>query len=116
MSTRVRRVSESVRGLLAEGLGDLKDPRIGFVTLTDVRMSPDLRHAEVFYTTLPDDADELERTAAGLASATPILRRDLGARLRLRHVPELRFSHDPLPEQGRRIDRLIEGHDADGGD
>ena len=104
---RVRRVSESIREVLAEVILDLKDPRIGFVTLTDVRTSPDLRQAEIFYTVLPDDEDSLASTAAGLASAQPLLRRELAGRLRLRYVPALSFTHDPVPGRGRQIDRLL---------
>ncbi len=106
-SQRVRRVSEQVREVLAEALPDLKDPRIGFITLTDVRTSPDLRHAQVFYTVLPDDEESLAQTAEGLTSAQPVLRRELATRLRMRYVPDLSFTHDPVPERGRRIDRLI---------
>lgn len=103
----MRRVSEQVREVLAEQLLGLKDPRIGFVTVTDVRTTPDLRQAEVFYTVLPDDAESLAGTAEGLASALPLLRRELAARLRMRFVPELTLTHDPLPEQGRRIEDLL---------
>jgi ribosome-binding factor A len=106
-SQRIRRVNEQVREVLAELLPGLKDPRIGFVTLTDVRTAPDLRQAEVFYTVLPDDAESLARTAEGLASAQPLLRRELGARLRMRYVPGLEFTHDPVPARGRRIDDLL---------
>ena len=104
---RIRRVNEAVREVLAELLGDLKDPRIGFVTLTDVRTSSDLKHAQVFYTVLPDDAETREATTEGLESARPLLRRELGARVRLRHVPDLEFVEDPVPEQGRRIETLL---------
>jgi ribosome-binding factor A len=107
MTQRLRRVNESVKEVLAEQLVDLKDPRLGFVTLTDVRTSPDLRSAEVFYTVLPDDQPSREATAAGLRSATPLLRRELGARLRMKHVPDLHFRHDPVPEHGRRIEQLL---------
>jgi len=109
MSQRLRRVNESVREVLAEAVLDLKDPRLGFLTLTEVRTSPDLRSAEVFYTALPDDPESLTGTAAGLASASSALRRILGARLRLKYVPDLHFTHDPLPGQGRRIDELLRG-------
>lgn len=106
-SQRIRKVNEQVREILAELLPGMKDPRIGFVTLTDVRTSPDLRHAEVFYTTLPDDEEALASTAEGLASAQPMLRRELGGRLRMRFVPALQFTHDPVPGRGRRIENLI---------
>lgn len=107
MSQRLRRVNEAVREIVAEQVGGLKDPRIGFVTVTDVRTSPDLRRAEVFYTCLPDDEAALAATAAGLSSATPVLRRELGARLRTRNVPDLHFTHDTVPEHGRHIEQLL---------
>lgn len=107
MSQRIRRVNESVKEVLAEAVLNLKDPRIGFLTVTDVRTSADLKHAEVFYTVLPDDEESLRATAEGLESAQPLLRREIGARLRMRYVPDLRFSHDPVPARGRRIDRLL---------
>jgi ribosome-binding factor A len=107
MSQRVRRVNESVREVLAEAVLGLKDPRLGFLTVTEVRSTPDLRHAEVFYTALPDDAESLASTAQGLASAQPLLRRELGARLRMKYVPELTFTHDPVPARGRRIEGLL---------
>lgn len=108
MSVRMRRVNESVKEVLAELIDTLKDPRIGFTTLTEVRTSADLRHAEVFFTVLPDDATSVARTAEGLASAAPLLRRELGARVRLRRVPDLHFTHDPVPAQGRRIEEALE--------
>ena len=114
---RMRRVNESVKEVVAELLVDVKDPRIGFVTLTDVRTSPDLRQAQVFYTVLPDDEATRAETAAGLASATPLLRRELGTRLRMRSVPDLDFTVDPVPGRGRRIESILrdqERADADG--
>lgn len=107
MKHRIRRVNEAIKEVLAELLADLKDPRIGFVTITDVRTAPDLRVSEVFFTVLPDDEESLAETAAGLRSATPLLRRQLGARVRLKYVPDLRFSHDPLPDHSRRIEELL---------
>lgn len=117
-SPRANRVPERIKEILAELVGRLKDPRIGFVTITDVRTTTDFGHATAYYTalgpsgevSLGDDAVQQaqERTAEGLASATPLLRRELGKRLRLRQVPTLEFVHDPLPEHGRRIDALIE--------
>ncbi len=111
----MRRVDEAVKEVLAGLLQELKDPRIGFVTLTDVRTSPDLARAEVFYTVLPDDPGARAETAAGLRSAAPLLRRELGARQRLRRVPELVFTHDPVPEHGRRIESLLRGQARRGG-
>lgn len=113
-SPRANRVPERIKEILAELVGQLKDPRIGFVTITDVRTTADFGHATVYYTVLDtreavldDDAAQRERTAEGLASATALLRRELGGRLRLRQVPTLEFKHDPVPAQGRRIEQLI---------
>lgn len=108
MSQRVRRVSEAVKEIVAEMLPGLKDPRIGFVTVTDVRTTADLGSSEVFFTVLPDDDEARAATEAGLRSATPLLRRELGAQLKMRRVPDLQFTPDPLPEQSRRIDALLE--------
>lgn len=107
-SPRARRVPARIQEILAEVVGTLKDPRIGFVTITDVRTSSDFGQATVYYTVLPDDHDARVRTESGLKSASPVLRRELGARMRLRHVPELVFVYDPVPAQSRRIDALID--------
>ncbi|HSK97226.1 MAG TPA: 30S ribosome-binding factor RbfA [Euzebyales bacterium] len=113
-SPRANRVPERIKEILAELVSGLKDPRIGFVTITDVRTTPDLGHATVYYTVLGqasgEGSDEAAqaRTAEGLASAQPLLRRQLGARLHVRQVPTLEFVHDPVPERGRRIEALIE--------
>ncbi|MGH8883622.1 MAG: 30S ribosome-binding factor RbfA [Egibacteraceae bacterium] len=107
MSTRLQRVNAQIQELLAEFVPTLKDPRIGFVTITAVRTSTDLGHAEVFYTVLPDDPDAREATASGLHSAAGVLRREVGERLRVRRVPNLHFTHDPAPERGRRIEGLL---------
>jgi ribosome-binding factor A len=107
MKDRIRRVNESVKEILAARLVTLKDPRIGFVTVTDVRTSTDLKQSEVFYTVLPDDEDTRQRTAEGLRSAAPLLRRELAGQLGTRNTPELDFVHDPVPAQGRRIEQLL---------
>lgn len=116
MSQRLRRVNESVKEVLAGLIVDLKDPRIGFVTVTDVRTTPDLRHAEVFYTVLPDDDETAAATAEGLDSAASMLRRELGSRLRMKNVPDLHFSTDPVPEHGRRIESLLRTQEETDGD
>jgi ribosome-binding factor A len=117
-SPRANRVPERIKEILAELIGKLKDPRIGFVTVTAVRTSTDFAAATVYDTVLRsqsageaelgDDEAARDLTAAGLESATPMLRRELGRRLRLRQVPTLQFVHDPLPEHGRRIEALLE--------
>lgn len=116
MSQRLRRVNESVKEVLASLIVDLKDPRLGFVTVTDVRTTPDLRHAEVFFTVLPDDEETIAATREGLASATSLLRRELGSRLQMKNVPDLHFKTDPVPEQGRRIESLLRNQEDTHGD
>ena len=108
MDQRSRRRGERIKQLVAELLTDMKDPRIGFVTVTEVRVSADVDHAQVFYTALPDDPDARARTADGLASAVPALQRELGRRLRTRSTPKLRFVEDPVPAHGRHIERLLD--------
>jgi ribosome-binding factor A len=107
-SQRVRRVNEALRAILAERLTELADPRLGMVTITEVRATPDLQRAEVFYTVLPDDEETRASTAEALDSAVGRLRWHVGAEMRLKRVPTLHFTEDPVPAQGRRIDDLIE--------
>ena len=85
---------------------EMKDPRIGFVSVTDVDLSPDLRHAKVFVSILGDEAAKA-RTMAGLASAQGFIRTELGGRIRLRRVPELLFRLDESIERGARVQRLL---------
>ena len=109
--SRSDRVSEQILRDLAELLRQVKDPRIaGFlplVTLTAVEVSTDYTHAKVFYTTL-SDADRHKEVACGLGHAAPYLRRELGRRLRIHHIPELHFTYDASVERGTRISRLID--------
>lgn len=102
-----RRLGERVKEIISSRLPRLKDPRIGFVTVTDVRMSRDNDRATVFYTVLPDTVEQREETAAGLASATGMLRRDLGRALTVRKTPEIVFTFDDVADRGRRIDRIL---------
>lgn len=102
-----RRLGERVKEVVSQLIPTLKDPRIGFVTVTDVRMSADNERATVYYTVLPDTEEERQRAADGLDSATGLLRRELGSALHVRHVPELRFSHDDVAESGRRIEAIL---------
>lgn len=95
------------------GRGDVHDPGIGFITLTRVRMTPDLQLARVFYTSLGDAAQRRE-TARALTRATPFLRRQLGGRLRLRRVPELEFRFDEGVGHQDRVEQLLrELHEED---
>jgi ribosome-binding factor A len=107
MTQRTDRVAEEFREIVAEELQRLKDPRIGFVTVTGVDVTPDLRRAVVFYTVFGDEAQQ-RSTAAGLRSATSHLRQALGRQVRLKVVPELEFRVDESLARSRRIDELIE--------
>jgi ribosome-binding factor A len=104
---RTQRVGEELREVLAEQIPRLKDPRIGFVTVTGVKVTADLRRVWAFYTALGDDK-ERAATRAGLRSATPYLRAAIGRQVRLKFLPELEFEEDASLEHATRIDRLIE--------
>ena len=84
----------------------VKDPRLGFVTITDVRVSGDTQNASVFYTVLGEQ-DQLDGTAAALESAKGLIRSEVGKQLGMRHVPTLEFIHDALPDSARAIDELL---------
>lgn len=105
---RIERVGEEFREILAEEIPKLKDPRVGFVTVVSVRVSPDLRHAWVAYTSMGDERAKAG-TRAALRSARPYLRAQIGRQVRLKYLPELEFEEDTTYEQGRRIDELIAG-------
>jgi len=105
---RLRRVADQIQRELSALLRvELKDPRIGLITLTGVEVSPDLAHAKVFFTTL-GDAQSLEGTHDGLHHAAGFLRSQLGRRLRLRVTPELHFHYDASVERGVRLSQLID--------
>ncbi len=105
---RVRKIADRIQVIVAEMLDRrVKDPRLGFVTITDVRVSGDTLQASIFYTVLGADED-LEGTAAALASAKGLIRSEVGKQLGMRHVPTLDFIHDALPETARQIDDLLE--------
>jgi len=104
---RLSRVGETIRAEISEMiLRDLKDPRIGLVTITDVVMSPDLRHARVYFSRI-GTKEESEESLAGLTKASGYIRRELGRRLKLKFAPELRFLHDDSLETGARISDLL---------
>jgi ribosome-binding factor A len=107
-SDRLRRVDEAVRQVLSDAVtGDLKDPRVGFVTVTAVRTTPDLRHARVFVSVL-GDAPQREATLDGLRSAHGYLQRRVAGELRLKHTPTLSFEYDDTVDRGMRISQLID--------
>ena len=107
MSERLRRVDEAVKEVLSEGIGELKDPRIGFVTVTGVRTSPDLRHAKVFVSVL-GSVEKRERSLEGLAAAHGVLQARVARELRLKRTPQLAFEYDPSVERGVRMSQLID--------
>jgi ribosome-binding factor A len=103
----MRRVNEAVRQVLSETVGELKDPRIGFVTVTGVETAPDLRHARVFVSVLGSDRQR-ERTLAGLAAAHGVLQARIASELRLKRTPQLTFEYDPTVDRGLRVSQLID--------
>jgi ribosome-binding factor A len=107
----MRRVNEAIRQVLSDALaGELKDPRVGFVTVTDVDTSPDLRHARVYVSVLGAPA-EREATMDGLRSAHGFLQGRIGDELHLKHTPELRFLYDDTAERAARLETLL--HDQE---
>ena len=105
--SRPDRVADQLRAELARLLSrEVHDPGVGFVTLTRVQVSPDLQGARVYYTSLGDEAGR-RNTARALERAAPFLRRQIGGRLRLKRVPELRFLYDDSIEGQDRIERLL---------
>ena len=107
MSDRMRRVNEAVREVISEGMGELKDPRVGFVTVTGVETSADLRQAAVFVSVLGTESKR-EKTLAGLAAAHGVLQARLARELRLKRTPQLTFEYDPTVERGVRMTQLID--------
>lgn len=105
-------IQKEISALLVKGL---KDPRIGFVTITGVEVTPDLHLARIFFTVM-GDAKSRRETEAGLKSSIPFIRRELGKRLRMRYTPDLLFEYDTSVDYGSRIDHLlqeIQGEQAD---
>jgi ribosome-binding factor A len=105
---RMRRVNEAVREVLSTRIAEgLKDPRIGFVTVTSVDTSPDLRQASVYVSVLGDDS-EREQTLAGLASAHGVLQQAIAHELRMKRTPTLQFVFDESIDRGMRISELLD--------
>jgi ribosome-binding factor A len=105
---RMRRVDEAVREVLSDVLThEVKDPRVGFVTVTDVKTSPDLSHARVYVSVL-GDAEAVSSSLEGLRSAQGFLQGRVGGELRLKHTPTLTFFHDDTAERAQRLERLMD--------
>jgi ribosome-binding factor A len=130
----MRRVDEAIRQVIGDAVaGELKDPRVGFTTVTDVRTSPDLRHARVYVSVLAlpggsggpggeaggaSTAEEREATLAGLRSAHGFLQARLASELHLKRTPTLEFAYDDTTDRAMRVERLIaaSAHDHDEAD
>ena len=111
--SRTLRIAEQIQRDLAELLRlEVKDPRIGMVTLTDVEVTADYAHAKVYFTTL-GDAGQIAAATEGLNRAAGFLRHELGHRIKLRSIPQLHFIHDESVERGVRLSRLIDAAVAD---
>src|SRR3954453_9548065 len=113
-SPRIRKIADRIQQIVAEMLERrLKDPRLGFVTVTDVRVTGDTQNATVFYTVLPDvsieqsDEAALSATAAALESPKGMIRSEVGKQLGMRHVPTLEFVADALPETARHLEEVL---------
>jgi ribosome-binding factor A len=112
-SDRMRRVDEAIREVLSDAVGQgLKDPRIGFVTVTDVKTSPDLRHARVYVTVLGGDAERAD-TLAGLQSAHGLLQRRVATQLRMKRTPTLQFLYDETTDRAMHIEELLSADDGE---
>jgi ribosome-binding factor A len=104
---RARRLAERISQIVAEMLERrIKDPRLGFVTITDTRVTGDLRDATVFYTVYGSD-DEAAASAAALASATGVIRSEVGKQTGLKHTPSITFKQDTLPAGAKSIEDLV---------
>lgn len=107
---RMRKINELLREVIAEQVGDLKDPRIGFVTVTAVDTAPDLRHATVFYTVLGDE-DTFAETHEALEHAAPYLQSIVARQVRIKYIPKIHFRVDETIERAMRINRIL--HDIE---
>jgi ribosome-binding factor A len=107
MSRRTQRLSEEIREEVARIIPTLKDPRVGFVTVTRTEMTPDLRTVRVHVGVL-GDASQRTRTLQGLGQAAGFIRRELGRRLNIRHTPEVSFHYDEGLDATERVARLLD--------
>ncbi len=106
-SPRVRKIADRIQVIVAELLERrVKDPRLGFVTVTEVRLTGDAQHATVYYTVLGEDADQ-QASAQALESARGMIRSEVGKQLGMRTVPTLAFEFDGVPESARHLDEVL---------
>ncbi len=106
MSDRMRKVNSLLLPLIAAEVEDLKDPRIGFVTITGVETAPNLRNADVFYSVIGTE-EEITSTGVGLAAAAPRVSHSVGRQVRLKYTPVLHFKLDRSTEEGVRMSQLL---------
>ncbi len=110
---RSLRVADQIQKDLAQLIAmEVKDPRVGMVTLTEVQLTPDYAHAKVFFTTLVDDDAAVQNTLSGLRKAAGFLRAQLGKRLHIHTLPELHFVHDTSTTRGAALSKLIDEANA----
>jgi len=107
------RVADQIQRDLAEIIAyELKDPRVGMITITEVQVTPDYAHAKVFFTMLADDPEAVKNTLAGLHKAAGFIRGQLGRRLTIHTIPELHFIHDTSTARGMELSKLIDEANA----
>ena len=110
---RARRLAERIQVIVAETIERrIKDPRMGFVTITDVKVTGDLREATVFYTVLGDQSEQ-DDSAEALNSSRGLLRTEVGRQTGIKHTPSLAFVADSIPENARHVDDLLRQAQAD---
>ena len=110
---RSQRVADQIQKDLAELIAmEVKDPRVGMVTLTEVQLTPDYAHAKIFFSTLIDDPAAVKKTLDGLHKASGFLRAQLGRRLHIHTLPELHFVYDISPSRGAALSKLIDEANA----
>ena len=112
-TTRTARVSRQIQQELSDVIErELKDPRVGMITLSEVQLTPDYAHAKVYFTTLKDDPESIKNTLAGLSAAAGYLRNQLGKRLHIHTLPQLHFLHDMSASRGMAMSALIDKANA----
>ncbi|SNS35878.1 ribosome-binding factor A [Noviherbaspirillum humi] len=107
------RVADQIQRDLSEIIAfELKDPRVGMITITEVQVTPDYAHAKIFFTTLNDSEEAVQNAITGLHKASGFLRGQLGRRLTIHMIPELHFVHDRSTARGMELSRLIDEANA----
>jgi len=107
------RVADQIQKDLSELIAfELKDPRVGMITLSEVQLTPDYAHAKIYFTTLKDDPEAIKNTLAGLSAAAGYLRNQLGKRLHIHTLPQLHFLHDVSAARGMAMSALIDKANA----